>query len=72
MSNLSKRSTIYFDPEIHSALRLKAVTLESSISALVDEAVREMLKEDQQDLREIRNRIAETDVSYEHMINLIS
>jgi len=26
MSNLSKRSTVYFDPAIHQALRLKAAS----------------------------------------------
>jgi len=42
----AKRSTIYLDPDIHKALRLKAVETSRSISALVNEAVRESHAED--------------------------
>ena len=38
MSNLSKRSTVYFEPEIHQALRLKAASSNLSISELIDES----------------------------------
>ncbi len=40
MKNLSKRSTVYFDPDIHQALKMKAASINSSPSELVDEAVR--------------------------------
>jgi hypothetical protein len=40
MSELSKRSTVYFDPAIHQALRLKAASTHLSVFELVDEAVR--------------------------------
>ncbi|TXH49230.1 MAG: ribbon-helix-helix domain-containing protein, partial [Cellvibrionales bacterium] len=48
MSALSKRSTVYFDPSIHQALRLKAASTQVSLSELVDEAVRLLMREDQE------------------------
>ena len=50
MSELSKRSTIYFEPAIHQALKIRAASSDVSISELVDEAVRLLMAEDQQDL----------------------
>ena len=41
-----KRSTIYFDPKIHRAVRRKAAAADSSISNIVNEAVRRSLLED--------------------------
>ncbi len=68
MSNLSKRSTVYFDPQIHQALRLRAAATEVSLSELVDEAVRLLLGEDQDDLEAIEARISEPDVTYEVLL----
>ena len=47
MGNLSKRSTVYFDPDIHQALKVKAASTDSSLSEIVDEAVRLLMLEDQ-------------------------
>jgi hypothetical protein len=69
MSNLSKRSTVYFDPFLHQALKLKAASTELSLSELVDEAVRLLMNEDQEDLESIANRIGEPVVSYETLLN---
>jgi hypothetical protein len=69
MGNLSKRSTVYFEPAIHNALKLKAAATDSSVSELVDEAVRLLMKEDQEDLAEIKNRINEPEMSYEAFLN---
>jgi hypothetical protein len=69
MSNLSKRSTVYFDPVLHQALKLKAASTELSLSELVDEAVRLLMNEDQEDLESIANRIGEPVVSYETLLN---
>jgi predicted HicB family RNase H-like nuclease len=46
MSEMSKRSTIYFEPEIHHALRVKAANTHQSVSEVVNEAVRLALRED--------------------------
>ena len=69
MSNLSKRSTVYFDPALHQALKLKAASTDLSLSELVDEAVRLLMNEDQEDLEAIANRIGEPVVSYEALLN---
>ena len=69
MSNLSKRSTIYFDPSIHQTLRVKAASSHRSVSELVDDAVRLQLLEDHEDLNAVANRVSEPEVSYETMLN---
>ncbi|EGN75539.1 hypothetical protein A28LD_1152 [Idiomarina sp. A28L] len=69
MALLSKRSTVYFDPSIHQALKLRAASTESSVSEIIDEAVRLLIKEDQQDLAAVAERVAEPEVSYETLIN---
>lgn len=50
MSELSKRSTIYFEPELHRALRVKAASTHRSVSEIVNDALRLALREDQDDL----------------------
>ena len=69
MSNLSKRSTIYFDPSIHQALKVKSVTSSRSVSELVDEALRQLMNEDQEDLEAYAKRKDEPDISYEELLN---
>ena len=69
MSDSSKRSTVYFEPEIHQALRLKAAFTHRSISDLVNEAVRNTLQEDQEDLEAFDNRISEPTMTYEELLN---
>lgn len=71
MAELSKRSTIYFDPALHQALRLKAATNHSSLSELVDEAVRLLMREDQEDLSAISERANEPEISYEAMLEAL-
>ena len=69
MSNLSKRSTIYFDPSIHQALKVKSVTSSRSVSELVDEALRQLMNEDQEDLEAYAKRKDEPDINYEELLN---
>lgn len=68
MANLSKRSTIYFEPTIHQALKMRAASSNSTISELVDEAVRQLMLEDQEDLQAINERVNEAEISYETML----
>ena len=68
MSELTKRSTIYFDADLHQALRLKAASVHQSVSELVNEAVRVALREDQDDLNSIAQRVAEETISYEALL----
>jgi plasmid stability protein len=69
MSEPSKRSTIYFEPEVHKALRLKAASTHRSVSDLVNEAVRQALQEDQEDLAAFDERVAEPTMTYEELLN---
>ncbi len=68
MSDLSKRSTVYFEPEIHQALRIKAAGAHRSVSELVNEAVRTALQEDREDLNAFERRAYEPTLSYEELL----
>ena len=68
MSELSKRSTVYFEPEIHQALRMKAASTHISVSEVVNEAVRIALREDQEDLSAFEQRAGEPILSYEELL----
>ncbi|MEC9358897.1 MAG: CopG family transcriptional regulator [Pseudomonadota bacterium] len=63
------RATIYLDPALHRALRLKAAETRLSISELVSDAVRQSLSEDQQDLATFDERATEPTISYEELLN---
>lgn len=69
MSTLSKRSTVYFDPAIHQALKIKAATSHLSVSEIIDEALRAQLAEDQEDLAAFEQRVKEPEMSYEALLN---
>ncbi len=68
MSELSKRSTVYFEADVHQALRVKAATTHQSVSELVNEAVRLTLREDQEDLNSFAQRANEGTLSYEELL----
>ena len=68
MSNLSKRSTIYFDPSIHQALKVKAASSSQSVSELVDEAIRLLMEEDRSDLEAYEKRKKEPEITYEELL----
>ena len=69
MSELSKRSTVYFEAEIHQALRLKAATTHQSVSEVVNEAVRIALSEDEEDISAFSQRADEGTLSYEELLS---
>jgi hypothetical protein len=64
----SKRSTIYFDPAIHRALRLKAAAMDVSISDVVNEAVKQTLSEDAADLEAFETRRREPTLDFEDLV----
>lgn len=68
MATQTKRATIYFDPDLHKALRLKAVETTRSVSALVNEAVKEALAEDAEDIAAFDARADEPLISYDEMV----
>lgn len=69
MNETSKRSTVYFDPQLHAALRLKAAHTNRSLSDIVNDAVRNALAEDQEDLAAFDERVAETSMTYEALLD---
>ena len=68
MSNLTKRSTIYFDPVLHRALRVKAAETSRSVSELINDAARDYLTEHAEDLAVFEERGTESLISYEDML----
>ncbi len=69
MSELSKRSTVYFEEDVHQALRIKAATSHQSVSEIVNEAVRNALREDQEDLSTFTQRVNEPALTYEELLD---
>jgi hypothetical protein len=65
---LAKRATIYLEPMLHRALRVKAVETDSSVSELVNDAVRLRLAEDAEDLQTFRTRAKEPSLSFETLV----
>ena len=64
MSQLTQRSTVYFDPQMHKALRLKAAQENRSVSDIVNEAVALLASEDAEDIADFDSRRAEPTVDY--------
>lgn len=66
--NLPKRATVYFEPEIHRALRLKAAASDRSISDMVNDAVKLALAEDAEDLAAFEDRAHEKSIDFETVV----
>lgn len=60
-----KRATVYFEDDLHKALKLKAAEASTSVSDLVNEAIREALAEDLDDLQAFRDREREPTMDFE-------
>jgi hypothetical protein len=63
-----KRATVYFEPYLHKALRLKAAETDASISELVNEAVKAALAEDAEDLAAFEERSSEPSLRFEDVL----
>jgi plasmid stability protein len=63
-----KRATVYFDPTLHTALRVKAAQTDHSVSDLVNTAVRRSLAEDAEDLAAFDARAREPNLDFEEML----
>ena len=64
----ARRATVYLDPDLHRALRVKAAETDQSISDLVNSAVREALTEDAEDLATARARAKEPNLDFESVL----
>ncbi len=63
-----KRATVYFDPGLHKALRVKAAQTERSLSELVNAAIRQSLAEDAEDLAAFEDRAREPSLAFEEVL----
>ena len=68
MATPAKRATVYFDPIIHKALKLKSIETSKSISELVNRAVREALSEDAEDITAFEERANEPLISFSELV----
>ena len=71
MSQLSQRSTVYFDPQIHKALRLKAAQENRSISDIVNEAVALLASEDADDIADFDSRQSDPSLDYASFVTAL-
>ena len=65
---VAKRATIYLDPKLHKALRIKSVETSHSMSELVNEAVTLTLAEDAMDLAAFKERANEPLITFEAVL----
>ncbi|MBI2313019.1 MAG: CopG family transcriptional regulator [Betaproteobacteria bacterium] len=63
-----KRATVYFDADVHRALRLRAAALDRSISDMVNDAVKAALADDAEDLAAFPERKKEKSLSFETFV----
>jgi len=70
MTNMDtqKRATVYFEADVHRALRLKAAAMDRSISDMVNDAVKAALAEDAEDLAAFADRNSERSLSFDTFV----
>jgi len=69
MTVQQKRSTIYLEPDLHRAVKLKSAHTNRSISDIVNESLRAALREDEEDLAAFEERASEPVMSYEALLS---
>ena len=67
----AKRATVYFEAEIHRALRLKAAASDRSISDMVNDAVKLTLAEDAEDLEAFEARRREPSLDFGQFVKAL-
>ena len=68
METKLRRATVYLDPLVHRALKIKSAQVSRSLSDLVNEAVRQALAEDFEDLEAFENRLNEPNLDFEYVL----
>lgn len=68
MAEPAKRATVYFDPAVHRALRMKAAAADRSVSEMVNDAVRISLAEDAEDLAAFVDRADEPSITFDKFV----
>ncbi len=64
----TKRTTVYLDAKLARELRLIAAGTDTSVSALINDAVREQLAEDADDYAVSKKRENEPDIPFEDVV----
>jgi hypothetical protein len=64
MKTALRRATVYFNPAVHRALRLKAAETDQSVSEIINEAVGLSLREDAEDLAAFEERAHEPNIGF--------
>lgn len=68
MSESPVRSTLYLDPALHQALRMKAAIQHRTMSEIVNDALRAALREDEDDHAAFAERASEPPITYEALM----
>ena len=63
-----KRATVYLDPKLHQALKIKSAQSARTISELVNSAVKQSLAEDYEDLEAFEKRKDEPNLDFEDVL----
>ena len=71
-TNKPKRSTVYIEPELHKALKMQAAETSTNVSELINDAVRDALREDRDDLAAFEERATESTISFEQMLKRLN
>ncbi len=67
----TRRATIYLDPEVHRALRLRAAATDQSISEMVNVAVKQAFAEDAKDFEAFDERRSEKSIEFEEFLKAL-
>lgn len=66
-----KRATVYFEADVHRALRLRAAANDRSVSDMVNDAVKAALAEDVTDLEAFEERRKERSTPFESFVRVM-
>jgi hypothetical protein len=64
----ARRATVYFEPDVHRALKLKSAASDRTVSEMVNDAVRLALAEDAEDLEAFEERAAEPELRFDDFV----
>ncbi len=68
MKTKNKRATVYLDPGLHRALKIKSARIDRTISDLINDAVRLTLSEDYEDILAIEKRQDEANIDFKDVL----
>ena len=63
-----KRATVYFEEDLHKALKIKAAESSTSVSELINEVIKHAFASDLEDLQVFRDRADEPTVDFESFL----